>query len=103
MKRRVTFSSALVALVLAMLPLQSEAFFFGFSFGSGGWWHPSYYGWHNPYHYGYGHRYLNYGYSPYRHYAYNHRPYRYRSYTRIYRPWIKTPTILDAPELVAEK
>jgi hypothetical protein len=94
MKRRITFASALVAVLLAMFSLQAEAFFCGFgggfSFGGGGWGYPSYYGWHNPYYYGYRH----YGYAPYRHYAYNWAPYR---------PYIFAPAVADAPEPVAEK
>jgi len=98
MKRRITFTSALVAVVLAMLPLQSEAFFCGFgggfSFGGGGWGYPSYYGWNNPYYHGYGYRYPSYGYAPYRHYAYSWTP--YRSYAL-------TSNVADAPDLVLEK
>lgn len=97
MKRKITLTSALVSVVLAMFPLQSEAFFFGFSFGGGSWGYPSYYGWHNPYYHGYGH-------TPYRYYAYRYTPYRHYAYSWApYRPHILTMTLADAPELLAEK
>lgn len=100
MKRKITFTSALAAVVLAILPLQSEACFFGFSFGGGGWGYPSYYGWHNPHYYGYRHQ----GYAPYRHYAYRYTPYRHYAYNRTpYRSYIRTWNVVDAPELLAEK
>jgi len=101
MKRRIILTSALAAMALAVFSLQSEACFFGFSsgfsFGGGGWGYPSYYGWHNPY-------YRGYGYAPYRHYAYGYTPYRHYTYRwSPYRQYVLTPTVADAPELLAEK
>lgn len=110
MKRKITFTSALAAVVLAMFPLQSEAFFFGFSFDGGGWGYPSYYGWHNPYYYGYRHygytpyRHHVFRYTPYRHYVYRYTPYRHYAYSWApYRQYVLTSNLVDAPDLLAEK
>lgn len=85
MKRKVTLTSALAAVVLAGLPLQSEAFFFAFSIDGGSWGHPYYYGWYNPYSYGYRH----YSYTPYRHRVFRYTPYRHHVYRRApYRHYV---------------
>lgn len=74
MKGRITLTSALMAVVLSAIPMQSEAFFCGFSFGFGGgsYWYPGYYYGYHPYGYGWhypGYAYRHYGYGSYNPYA----------------------------------
>ena len=61
MKRRSVVVAAALATLLMAIPTQSQAFFFSFGFGGGGWggWNgwggPGWWGWHRPY-YGGWHR-----------------------------------------------
>ena len=57
MKRHSVFAAALLATLLMAIPTQSQAFFFSFGFGGGGWggpgwWGPGYGYWHRPYRWG---------------------------------------------------
>lgn len=93
MRRLSIFASALLATVLFAIPLESQAFFFGFGssfsfgFGGGGWWHPGYYGWGYPY-YGYSYAYPYYGHG-------YHYPYYYRYH--FSRPFLPYQPLVTAP------
>jgi hypothetical protein len=87
MIRRSTFLKSLGAALVLALPMQSEAFFFGFHFGGWGGWNPYYYGWGYPGYWGYSGWGYPYAYS----YSY-YRPFHYFAY-----PYPVYPRVALAP------
>ena len=103
MKKRTVFISAILGTLFLIIPVQSQAFFFGFGFSSGfsGWGYPYYSGYH-PGYWGYG-GYPNYGYGSYPYHGYGGYPYyAYRSYPLYSYPVAATLPLVSAP-VVAEK
>ena len=93
MKKRSVIISAMLGAILLVIPMQSQAFFFGFSFGGGGWGYPYYAGYY-PGNWGYG-GYPYYGYSGYPYYAYGYYPlYSY--------PVAATLPVASAPKVAAK-